>query len=134
MEPGHAMLTIADLVAACMAQPEAELTRPFGDDVMVFKVAAKMFALVPDDADPPSISLKGDPLDNQALRQRYTSVTGGYHLNKVHWNTVNITGEIPTDEVRHLIEDSYDLVVDGLPKKVKLRLQGQVRAVDLPPR
>ena len=115
-----------NLVAACLAQPEAELTRPFGDDVMVFKVAGKMFALVPDEAEPPSISLKGDPLDNQELRRRYGSVTAGYHLNKEHWNTVTVDGEVPGDEIRELIEDSYDLVVDGLPKKHKLRLQARI--------
>ena len=120
----------ADLVERCLAQPEAELTRPFGDDVMVFKVAGKMFALVPDHADPPSISLKGEPLDNQALRQRYACVTGGYHLNKEHWNTIVLDGEMPGEELGQCIEDSYDLVVDKLPKKVKLRLQGQVRALD----
>ena len=70
----------------CLDQPESVKTRPFGPDVAVFKVAGKMFALVPDAADPPSISLKGDPLDNQMLRQRFVSVTAGYHLNKQHWN------------------------------------------------
>lgn len=119
-----------ELVSACLAQPEAELTRPFGDDVMVFKVAAKMFALVPDGAEPPSISLKGDPLDNQELRRRYESVTAGYHLNKEHWNTVVADGEVRGDEIRELIEDSYDLVVDRLPKKHKRRLQAQVAARD----
>jgi predicted DNA-binding protein (MmcQ/YjbR family) len=116
-----------DLIAHCLDQPEAELTRPFGDEVMVFKVAEKMFALVPDSAEPPSVSLKGDPLDNQVLRQRYAAVTGGYHLNKVHWNTIIIDGEVPADELFDLIEDSYDLVVNGLPKRHKLRLQGQVK-------
>ncbi|NOX31791.1 MAG: MmcQ/YjbR family DNA-binding protein [Actinobacteria bacterium] len=122
-----------DLVAACLSQPEAELTRPFGDDVMVFKVATKMFALVPDNTAPPSVSLKGDPLDNEALRQRYEAATGGYHLNKKHWNTIVSDGEVPDQELKNLIEDSYDLVVAGLPKTKRLLLQGQVRAVDTPP-
>jgi predicted DNA-binding protein (MmcQ/YjbR family) len=118
------------LMAHCLRQPEAKLTRPFGDDVMVFKVAGKMFALVPDGGELPSISLKGDPLDNQELRRRYGSVGGGYHLNKDHWNTVTVDGEVPADELGELVEDSYDLVVDGLPKKHKLRLQAQVDARD----
>jgi len=132
-----------DLAAACLAQPEAELTRPFGDDVMVFKIASKMFALVPDNpvpnntapnnTAPPSISLKGDPLDNEMLRQRFDAVTGGYHLNKKHWNTIVSNGEVPDQELKNLIEDSYDLVVAGLPKPKRLLLQGQVRAVDSPP-
>jgi len=132
------LLSTDDLAAACLGQPEAELTRPFGDDVMVFKVASKMFALVPDNAMPnnpvpPSISLKGDPLDNEVLRQRFEAATGGYHLNKKHWNTIVSDGEVPDQELKNLIEDSYDLVVAGLPKTKRLLLQGQVRAVDTPP-
>jgi len=127
------LLSTDDLAAACLGQPEAELTRPFGDDVMVFKVATKMFALVPDNPVPPSISLKGDPLDNEMLRQRFEAVTGGYHLNKKHWNTIVSDGEVPDQELKNLIEDSYDLVVAGLPKTKRLLLQGQVRAVDSPP-
>lgn len=114
----------------CAAQPEAVLEYPFGDGVQVYKVAGKMFALVPEQAEPPSISLKCDPLDAEVLRQRYAGVTGGYHLNKKHWNTVVVDGDIPEGELRAWIEDSYDLVVDTLPKAVRLRLQGQVRALD----
>ena len=118
-----------DLIARCLDQPEAAQEYPFGDDVAVFKVAGKMFALVPLNAEPASISLKCDPDYAIALRQRYQAVTGGYHLNKTHWNTVVDDGSIPLAEIGQWIEDSYDLVVDGLPKKVKLRLQGQVRAL-----
>ena len=117
------------LVAACLAQPEAVEEFPFGDDVSVFKVVGKMFALVPMDGSL-SISLKCDPDFAVSLRERYAAVTGGYHLNKRHWNTVRVDGTIPDTEIRDWIEDSYDLVVDGLPKRAKLRLQGEVRGLD----
>ena len=103
---------------------------PFGDGVRVYKVAGKMFALVPEGAEPPSISLKCDPLDAEMLRQRYAAVTAGYHLNKKHWNTVVADGEVPAEEIRSWIEDSFDLVVDGLPKATRLVIQGQVRSLE----
>ena len=113
----------------CLAQPEAVMEYPFGDGVRVFKVAGKMFALVPEGADPGSISLKCDPDHAVALRERYAAVTGGYHLNKRHWNTVLVTGEVPDEEIVQFVEDSYDLVVDGLPRATRLRLQGEVRSI-----
>lgn len=118
-----------DLVARCLEQPEAAEDFPFGDGVSVMKVAGKVFALVPVTAKPPTISLKCDPDFAISLRTRYPAVTGGYHLNKKHWNTVTVDGSIDSEEIVQWIEDSYDLVVDGLPKKVKLILQGQVRAL-----
>ncbi|MDG2112338.1 MAG: MmcQ/YjbR family DNA-binding protein [Actinomycetota bacterium] len=122
-----------NLVDRCLEQPEATEEFPFGDDVSVIKVAGKMFALVPKRATPATISLKCDPDFAISLRARYAAVIGGYHLNKQHWNTVTVDGSIDEAEIVQWIEDSYDLVVDGLPKKVKLVLQGQVRALSDPP-
>ena len=122
-------ISVAALDTWCLAQPETALDYPFGDGVRVYKVAGKMFALVPEDDDPPTISLKCDPLDAEVLRQKYTAVTGGYHLNKKHWNTIIMDGEVPHAELRTWIEDSFDLVVDGLPKAKRLTIQGQVRAI-----
>jgi len=115
------------LAAWCLAQPEAVLEYPFGDEVQVYKIAGKVFALVPENATPPSISVKCDPLEAEALRHRYQAVTGGYHLNKKHWNTIVADGSVPSDEIKSWIEDSFDLVVDGLPKAKRLVIQGQVR-------
>lgn len=123
-------MRVEQLIEWCLSQPEAAQEFPFGDDVAVIKVAGKMFALVPLHADPPSISLKCDPDFAISLRQRHPAVTGGYHLNKRHWNTVRCDGTVPDSDVKQWIEDSFDLVVDGLPKKVRLRLQGQVRALE----
>ena len=111
-----------ELIAYCLTMTGAYEDFPFGNDVSVMKVKDKMFALVPHDADPPSISLKCDPIEAQMLREMYEAITGGYHLNKKHWNTITLTGEVPNDRLREMIEDSYALVVQKLPKKQQLEL------------
>lgn len=92
----------------------AWLDYPFGKDVAVYKVgqgeAAKMFALVAEGKEPVQISLKCDPLLAQMLRERYETVLPGYHLNKKHWNTIIMSGQLSWDEVKDLIRHSYDLV------------------------
>jgi predicted DNA-binding protein (MmcQ/YjbR family) len=126
----YALKNVEVLHEWCLAQPETAMDYPFGDGVRVYKVAAKMFALIPELEDPASISLKCDPLDAQVLRQKYAAVTAGYHLNKKHWNTICADGEVPDAEIRAWIEDSFDLVVDSLPKAKRLLIQGQVKAID----
>ena len=83
---------------------------PFGPDVLVFKVGGKIFAILGDS----SVSLKCDPGLAVALRQEYAAVTAGYHLNKRHWNTVELDESVPDDALADWIEDSYDLAVAGL--------------------
>jgi predicted DNA-binding protein (MmcQ/YjbR family) len=75
-----------------------------------------MFALISESEGKPWISLKCDPLLAQILRQKYEAVVPGYHLNKTHWNTVLIDGTIPDDEVREMIDHSYELVFKSLKK------------------
>jgi len=101
-------------MAECREKPGAVQEYPFGDEVAVFKVAGKMFALVPQGE--ASISLKCDPYRATALRERYPAVTAGYHLNKRHWNTVELDGSLPDDELSDLIDHSYELVVASLTK------------------
>ncbi len=110
------------VIAACMAKPGAVEDYPFGDEVAVFKVAGRMFALVPLGGEPASVSLKCDPELAISLRDRYAGVTPGYHLNKRHWNTVALDGSVPEEEVRELIDHSYDLVVARLPRAQRNRL------------
>jgi predicted DNA-binding protein (MmcQ/YjbR family) len=102
------------VVAACSAKPGSAEDYPFGDQVAVFKVAGKMFALVPLGETPGSISLKCDPGLATSLRNRYPGITPGYHLNKRHWNTLTLDGSVPDEEVLELIDHSYDLVVARL--------------------
>jgi predicted DNA-binding protein (MmcQ/YjbR family) len=105
--------------AACAAKRGAVETYPFGSDTTVYKVGAKMFALIPWSADPPRVSLKCDPNWSEVLRKAYDAVEPGYHLNKKHWNTIVLDGTVPADEVEELIEHSYTLVVESLPERVR---------------
>ena len=89
---------------------------PFGEEVSVFKVAGKMFALSALSSRPLQVSLKCEPELADGLRRTHDSIRPGYHLNKRHWNTVTLDGSLPDKIVNDMIEDSYDLVVDGLPK------------------
>jgi predicted DNA-binding protein (MmcQ/YjbR family) len=113
------MLTYDELRAYCLKQIGAVEDFPFGPENSVFKVMGKMFALMPVDADPPRMNLKVDPFIGEVLRDTYKAVTGAYHMNKKHWITVVANGEIPDDELRDLIDASYDLVVSGLTRKDK---------------
>jgi predicted DNA-binding protein (MmcQ/YjbR family) len=88
----------------------AKLDYPFGPNTAVYKVTDKMFALVSEKSDPLQLSLKCDPLLAETLRQKYDTVMPGYHLNKKHWNTVVLSGQLSWDEVKDLINHSYNLV------------------------
>ena len=93
-----------------LSMPNAKLGYPFGEDVAVYKVKDKMFALIQEKKAPVRISLKCDPLLAITLREKYDTVMPGYHLNKKHWNTIVLTGQIEWEEIQGLIRHSYDLV------------------------
>jgi predicted DNA-binding protein (MmcQ/YjbR family) len=90
--------------------------------VSVFKVGGKMFALSALASRPLKVSVKCEPELARALRASYPDVQPGYHLNKRHWNTVTVGGTLPDKLVRDMVEDSYDLVVAGLPRAVRARI------------
>jgi predicted DNA-binding protein (MmcQ/YjbR family) len=100
----------------CLSKPGATEGTPFGPDVLVFKVGGKMFALAALDEVPPTVNLKCDPDLALDLRDRYEQVRAGYHMNKKHWNTVEIESGIPDIELRKMIDHSYKLVIERLPK------------------
>ena len=100
----------------CLAKPGAMETTPFGPDNLVFKVAGKMFALAALDEVPARANLKCDPDRALELRDRYEEVQPGYHMSKKHWNTVDLEGGIPERELKEMIDHSYELVVNSLPK------------------
>lgn len=87
----------------------SRLDYPFGEGVAVYKVDDKMFALIQEGSNPLRLSLKCDPQLSEVLRARYETVMPGYHLNKKHWNTILLTGQLPWEEVKDLIRHSYDL-------------------------
>jgi predicted DNA-binding protein (MmcQ/YjbR family) len=90
--------------------PNAWLDYPFGKQAAVYKVGDKMFALIAEGSEPVRISLKCDPQLAKVLRERYESVMEGYHLNKRHWNTIILSGQLPWEEIQDLIRHSYNLV------------------------
>ncbi len=102
--------------------PQTTEEQPFGPDVDVYKVAGKMFAILSPDDSPPRVSLKCDPLLAQELRSEFPAVTPGYHLNKSHWNTVVLDDSVPDSELKKMISHSYEQVINGLPKSLRLRL------------
>ena len=105
----------------CLTKPCAVEDTPFGEDTLVFKVAGRMFALAALDELPTTVNLKCDPDWALELRDRYEQVRPGYHMNKKHWNTVELSG-LPEPELRKMIDHSYRLVVASLPKKERTRL------------
>lgn len=94
---------------------------PFDENVLVFKVVNKLFALS-NIEDYKSINLKCDPQKAEQLREQYSEIKPGYHMNKKHWNSVYINGTLPESLVKELIDHSYDLVVGKLTKKERLQL------------
>lgn len=107
----------------CLKKKHVTEGTPFGEDVLVFKVASKMFALAALDEIPATANLKCDPDLALELRDRYEQVRPGYHMNKKHWNTIEIDSGLPEPELRKMIDHSYDLVVKSLPKAVRTKLK-----------
>lgn len=99
--------TVEDYI---LSMPNARLDYPFGDEVAVYKAGDKMFALMQEGKEPLRLSLKCDPTLAEALREQYETVMPGYHLNKKHWNTVVLTGQIPWEDIQGFIVHSYNLV------------------------
>lgn len=102
----------------CLALPGVTEEFPFGEETLVYKVMGKMFTLTSLDSFE-SINLKCDPEIAIELRERYDGVSPGYHMNKKHWNTVDVHAGISDKLIYQWIRDSYNLVVDSLPKKTK---------------
>ena len=115
-------MNAAELRECCLRQPGAFEDFPFTAEHSVFKVERKMFAISALERDPLEVSVKCEPELAVELRNSYPAIRPGYHLNKRHWNTITVDGSLPDQLVRDLIEDSYDLVVSALPKRVQKEL------------
>jgi predicted DNA-binding protein (MmcQ/YjbR family) len=99
------------LTALCLSMTGATETFPFEAGVPVFKAPnGKVFAIVTERASAVGVSVKCDPALSEALRAQYRSIEPGYHLNKKHWITVTLGGDVPDERVRELVLDSYELV------------------------
>ena len=112
----------------CLSRVAATESMPFGEGVLVFKVAGKIFALAALDEIPATVNLKCDPDLALELRDRYEQVQPGYHMNKRHWNTVEIDSGVPEAELRKMIEHSYDSVMRALSKAQRYQLTRQKRS------
>ena len=99
-----------ELKSRCLGLPGASEEFPFGDEVSVFKVGGKMFALSALKGKPLKVSMKCEPELGEQLRGTYDEIEPGYHLNKRHWLTVTCGGAAPDELVRELVAGSYDLV------------------------
>lgn len=119
-----AMQTASQLREACQRLTGSTETFPFGLDTLVLKVGGRMYALIGLDSGPPTLSLKCDPVCAEALRAAYEKIVPGYHLNKVHWNTLTLDGNLPDALVFELLEHSYALVVASLTKAERAELVG----------
>ncbi len=93
-----------------LSMPNSALDYPFGEGVAVYKTGDKMFALIAEGSQPIRLSLKCDPKLAEVLREKYETVMPGYHLNKKHWNTIILSGQLSVDEIKDLIRHSYNLV------------------------
>lgn len=114
-------MNIEEIREYCLKKKGVEESFPFDEATLVFKVKGKMFALTSLEKDP-SINLKCDPEKAIELRERFPAVAPGYHMNKRLWNTIQIDGSIPDNLIWECIDESYQLVVEKLPKKLKEEL------------
>jgi len=116
-------MTGDDLRMLCLSLPETDEGFPFGPEVLIFKVAGKMFATLAIDAIPQASNLKCDPERAVLLRDEHEGIAPGWHMNKKHWNTITLDGSVPTELVDELVRHSYELVVGGLKKVDRERVR-----------
>jgi predicted DNA-binding protein (MmcQ/YjbR family) len=115
------MLTRAEVFAWLDAKPSATSGRPFGPEVVVYKIGGKMFAIVAD-AEPPHFTLKCDPVLAEIMRGQYAAITPGYHTDKRHWITIRQDADLPDAEVTRLFDHAYDTVRAKLTRAAKAEL------------
>ncbi len=111
----------------CLSFKGASERLPFGEDTLVFFAGSKMFALTDLNLFE-SVNLKADPEEAIELRERYPAIRPGYHMNKKHWNTIDMDGSIPDSLLKKLIRDSYELVFSKLSKKEKAEIESLRKA------
>ena len=116
-------MNIEELRDHCLEKPGATEGFPFGEDTLVFKVGGKIF-LITGLQDGDRFNVKCDPELAVELRERYTEVQPGYHMNKKMWNTVFMNGSLTHKQLLEMVDHSYDLVVKSLPKKTQAEITG----------
>ena len=117
-------MNLEEIREYCLSKKGVEEGLPFGEDTLVFKVMGKMFLLTGINSNPVQFNVKCDPEKAIELRENYTSVIPGYHMNKQHWNTIICEGSASRKIMQEWIDDSYNLVASSLTKKLKTELEG----------
>ena len=112
-------MIIKKVIDYCSSLPEAKEDYPFGLDVQVFKIKDKLFAILTKRQGIHRVNLKCHPEEALILREIFEGVLPGYHMNKMHWNTVLINNSIPDEEIKRMIDRSYCLVVRKLKKEIR---------------
>ena len=116
------LMNIVFLREYCLSKKAVTEDFPFGEDTLIFRVINKIFLLVSLGSTPLQFNAKCEPGKAIELREAYDAVQPGYHMNKKHWNTVIIDGSISTALIKEIIDDSYNLIVQSLPKKLREEL------------
>ncbi|RFZ92432.1 MmcQ/YjbR family DNA-binding protein [Mucilaginibacter conchicola] len=116
-------MNIEDLRDYCLAKPGVTEGFPFGEETLVFKVGEKVFLLT--GLGDNSFNVKCDPEKAIELREQFNEVQPGYHMNKKHWNTVRTDGSLTGKQLKEMVNHSYDLVLAGLPKKLREEIAGK---------
>ena len=109
----------------CLSKKGVTEHFPFDEDTLVFKVGGKMFALsslLQWEKGAPSVNLKCDPERAQELRAEYDAIQPGFHMSKIHWNTIAVNQDVPNALLKELIDHSYDLVFKSLAKKIQTEI------------
>jgi predicted DNA-binding protein (MmcQ/YjbR family) len=115
-------MNIETLREYCLSKKAVTEDFPFGETTLVFRVKNKIFLLVSLDASPLQFNAKCEPDKAVELREQYDAIQPGYHMNKKHWNTVVIDGSVSSALIKEMIDDSYNLIVQYLPKKLREEL------------
>ncbi|MCW3123808.1 MAG: MmcQ-like protein [Flavipsychrobacter sp.] len=112
-------MNVDDILTYCLAKPDVEEGFPFGEETLVFKVKGKIFLLLGLESEPLQFNAKCDPERAIELREEYSCIIPGYHMNKKHWNSVIIDNTLTGKQLKELIDHSYDLVCNGKKKSKK---------------
>ena len=110
----------------CLSLPGVTEDSPYGPDMIVFRIEGKIFLHLPLEYAEPRISIKLPPAEGQRLRDKYEAVSAGYHLNKIHWNDILIEHTFDAEQIEKWIVESYNLVISGLPKMLRLKYSDKV--------
>jgi len=116
-------MNIEEFREYCLSKRGVEEGFPFGEDTLVFKVMGKMFALTGLKSESFTVNLKCDPARAIELREEHSEIIAGYHMSKKHWNTVEFETGLNDDFLQELVDHSYDLVVQKMPKKLREELK-----------